>query len=196
MNRKRTVLASLATGVILAGFPLVAIARHSYIQEQDTHFTVEANISPRSDVENFDIWSDLNMLDLESLSGGNNFLRGQTVFVHMSKGPNNIAYPFAITADRPNVIDDAVFTIRGKVTGHQDAKLIIRYNFETFLPSEAIKNVVRSDPASPAKTILAINDKGAARLVSVEIGGNIYPYRKMELPSFESFSKQAVETAK
>jgi len=189
MNRKRTLFASVLTGVILAGFPLIAIARHSYVQDQDIHFEVNSTISPRSDVENFDIWSDINMLDLVKLSGSNAFLRGQTVFVHMSKGPNNIAYPFAVTSDRPETTDKTVFTIRGKVTGRDTTTLIVRYNFETFLPSKPIQKIVRAHPSNEAKTILAINDKGVARLVSVEINGKNYPYRKIDLSSFDGFTQ-------
>ncbi len=189
MNKRRTFFASLLTGVVLAGFPLIAIARHSYVQDQDIHFEVSSTISPRSDVENFDIWSDINMLDLAKLSGSNNFLRGQTVFVHMSKGPNNIAYPFAVTSNRPENTDKSVFTIRGKVTGRDQTTLIVRYNFETFLPSKPIQKVVRSDPSREAKAVLAINDKGLARLVSVEIEGKSYPYRKIDLPALDGLTQ-------
>lgn len=187
MNRKRTFAGLLVTGIILAGFPLGAIARHNYIQEQDIHFEVISAISPRAGVENFDIWSELNFLDLSELSGGDSFLRGQTVYVHMSKGPGKVAYPFAVTSAKPETNDKSVFAVKGKVTGRQNGSLQIRYNFETFLPPNDLKNIMLRDPNKPSTVILALNDQGVPRLVSIQVDGKSYPYRKMDVPSF-SFS--------
>lgn len=183
MNRKHTIGALLLTGVLLAGFPLGAIARHSYIQEQDVRFEVKSAISPRVGVENFEIWSEINFLNLTELSGGDNYLRGQTVFVHMSKGPGNVAYPFAVTSDRPITNDTSVFAIRGKVTGRENNFLQVRYNFETFLPPKEIRSIFRNNPNSPSTAMLAINDQGVARLVSVDVNGETYPYRKTDVPA-------------
>ena len=190
MNRVRTLSATLLTGILLAGFPLLAIARHSYIEDQDIRFSVPSNISPRADVENFDIWSDINKLDLGDLSGPDGFLRGQTIYVHFSMGPNTIAYPFAVTTQRPSNLDNKVFVIRGKVTGREDNSLIVRYNFETFLPSKTIKQLVHDAPSAPAMVELAVNDQGIARLLAVEIDGQKHPYRKIEVPeALEGFTQ-------
>lgn len=179
MTRQRALLSTILTGILLAGFPLMAIARHNYIQEKDVKFEVQTSITPRVNVENFDIWSDLNRLDLEDLTGNDNFLRGQTVFVHMSKGPNAIAYPFAVTSEKRQSEKD-VFSIKGKVTGRQDNMLLVRYNFETFLPSDALREVVYSTPTAKSSAVLALNDQGVPRLVSVTVDGKIYPYRRSE----------------
>lgn len=179
MTRRRTLISTILTGVLLAGFPLMAIARHNYIQEKDVKFEVQTSITPRVNVENFDIWSDINRLDLNELTGGDNYLRGQTVYVHMSKGPNAIAYPFAVTSEtRENEKD--VFSIKGKVTGRQENMLLVRYNFETFLPSDALRDVVYSTPNATSSAVLAINDQGVPRLVSVTVDGEVYPYRRSE----------------
>ncbi len=189
MNKKRTFGALILTGILLAGFPLGAIARHNYIQEQDVQIEVKSAISPRVGVENFEIWSEINFLNLEELSGGDNFLRGQTVYVHMSKGPSNVAYPFAVTSDRPITNDTSVFAIRGKVTGRENDSLQVRYNFETFLPSKDVKSIFRNNPNTPSTAMLAINDQGIARLVSVKVNGEIYPYRRMEVPALNGLSQ-------
>ena len=182
MSRMRTLSASFMTGIILAGFPLLAIARHSYIEDQDIRFSVPSNISPRADIENFDIWSDINKLDLDQLSGRDGFLRGQTIYVHFSKGPNTIAYPFAVTSQKPENLGQNVFVIRGKVTGRENNNLVIRYNFETFLPSKKVKQLIHETPSSTAMVELAVNDQGIARLFAIEIEGKKYPYRKIEVP--------------
>ena len=189
MNRRRTLITTIITGLVLAGFPLIAIARHSFIQDKDIHFSVQSSISPRADVENFDIWSDINMLDLKELSGSDRFLRGQSVFVHMSKGPGNIAYPFAVTSEQPKSLEDSVFTLKGKVTGRENNTLVVRYNFETFLPPKDLKKAVMSSPNTPAISVLAINDQGTPRLVSVELNGKTYPYRKMDAPELNGFTQ-------
>lgn len=189
MNKKRTFGALVLTGVLLAGFPLGAIARHNYIQEQDIQFEVPSAISPRIGVENFDIWSDINFLDLNELTGGDNFLRGQTVYVHLSKGPNKIAYPFAVTADRPETNDPNVFSIRGRVAGRQNNHLQVRYNFETFLPPEQVRSIFLSAPNTPSSVILAVNDQGVPRLVSIEIEDKSFPYRKMEVPALSGLTQ-------
>ncbi len=180
MTRKRTLISTLLTGILLAGFPLMAIARHNYIQEKDVKFKVQTSITPRVNVENFDIWSDINRLDLDEMTGGDSFLRGQTVYVHMSKGPEQIAYPFAVTADMPVSKEIDVFAIKGKVTGRQDNMLLVRYNFETFLPAENLREAVYTHPNAASSAILAINDDGIARLVSVEMDGITYPYRRID----------------
>lgn len=190
MSRRRTLGALLLTGILLAGFPLGAIARHNYIQDQDVHFEVISAISPRAGVENFDIWSEINFLDLNELTGGDSFLRGQTVYVHMSKGPGKVAYPFAVTSDKPETNDSSVFAVKGKVSGRQDNALQIRYNFETFLPPNDLKNLVMSNPNTPSTVILALNDQGMPRLVSIEIDGKSYPYRKMDVPSLSGFAQK------
>lgn len=155
----------------------MAIARHSYIQKSDIHFEFQSIISPRADVENFDIWSDLNMLDLNEMFGDNRFVRGQTVYVHMSKGPGNIAYPFAVTRYKPDSINRSIFMIKGKVSGIEAGQLLVRYNFEKFLPSSDLKSLVRTTRVQQGKTMIAINDQGVARLVSVSISGETYAYR-------------------
>jgi len=189
MTRQRTFWTTIITGLILAGFPLLAIARHSYIQDQDVHFEVQSSVSPRADVENFDIWSDINMLDLSELSGSDAFLRGQTVYVHMSKGPQRIAYPFAVTSEPPENPEASVFAIRGKVTGREGDTLIVRYNFETFLPPNDLRSVIRLAPNQPAKTVLAVNNQGMARLVSVEVDGKSYAYRKLSVPELNGLTQ-------
>jgi len=189
MNKKRTFGALFLTGILLAGFPLGAIARHNYIQEQDVKIEVKSAISPRAGAENFEIWSEINFLNLAELSGGDNFLRGQTVFVHMSKGPENVAYPFAVTTDRPVTNDTSVFAIRGKVTGRENDSLQVRYNFETFLPPKEIKSIFRSNPNKPSTAMLAINNQGVARLVSVQVDETVYPYRRMDVPALNGLSQ-------
>ncbi len=189
MNKKRTIGALFLTGILLAGFPLGAIARHNYIQEQDVKIEVKSAISPRVGAENFEIWSEINFLNLAELSGGDNFLRGQTVYVHMSKGPGNVSYPFAVTSDRPITNDNTVFAIRGKVTGRENDSLQVRYNFETFLPSTDVKSIFRKNPNAPSTAMLAINEQGVARLVSVQVDGKTYPYRRMEVPALNGLSQ-------
>ena len=189
MSRKRTFFSTVLTGVILAGFPLMAIARHNFIQDKDVKFEVQTSITPRVNVENFDIWSDINRLDLRELTGGNKFLRGQTIYVHMSKGPGTIAYPFAVTPEEPENIDKEVFFLKGRVTGRQDDMLLVRYNFETFLPTEELRDVVYSDPNAPSSAILAINDQGIPRLVSIKVEGKTYPYRRMDGFGFKGFTQ-------
>lgn len=189
MNKKRTIGALLLTGILLAGFPLGAIARHNYIQEQDVQFEVNSAISPRVGVENFDIWSEINFLDLTELTGGDSFLRGQTVYVHMSKGPGKVAYPFAVTSDRPETNDTSVFSIKGRVAGRQNDHLQVRYNFETFLPPETVRNIFLSDPNTPSSVVLAVNNQGVPRLVSVEIDQQSYPYRKMDVPALSGLTQ-------
>ncbi len=189
MNQKRTILGLLMTGILLAGFPLGAIARHNFIQEQDVRIEVMSAISPRVGAENFNIWSELNFLDLTELSGGDNFLRGQTVYIHMSKGPDEVAYPFAITSDKPVTNDSSVFSIKGKVTGREDNSLQVRYNFETFLPPKDLKKIIRQNPNTPSSVHLAINEQGVPRLVSIEVGGELFPYRKLEISSFKGNAK-------
>lgn len=189
MNRRRTIGALFLTGVILAGFPLGAIARHNYIQEKDVQFEVTSAISPRVGVENFDIWSEINFLDLSELTGGDNFLRGQTVYVHMSKGPEKIAYPFAVTAERPETNDPTVFSIKGRVAGRQNNHLQIRYNFETFLPPDSVRTIFLNDPNTPSSVVLAVNNQGVPRLVSVEIDQQSFPYRKMDVPALSGLTQ-------
>ena len=190
MTPYRPLMTTILTGIILGGFPLMAIARHSYIEEQDVRLIVPSNISPRADVENFDIWSDINRLDLDQLSGPDSFLRGQTIYVHFSRGPDKIAYPFAVTNQRPDSLEKNVFVVRGKVTGRDDSALIIRYNFETFLPSRDIKQLIMNNPSASVMVELAINDQGAARLTTIEIEGEEYPYRKIEVPAaLEGFTQ-------
>jgi len=183
MTRRQSLISTLLTGIILAGIPLMAMARHNYIHEKDVQIEILSAISPRAGAENFDIWSEINMLNLSELSGSDSFLRGQNVFVHMSKGPKKVAYPFAITGKMPEISDPDIFAIRGKVSGKEDNILFVRYNFETFLPPKDLKSVIRNAPNSPSQTTLAINDEGISRLVSVEINGEVYPYRKTVLPA-------------
>ncbi len=182
MTPRPSRIALIISLILMTGFPLAAIARHNHIQAQDIKFSVPISITPQVDTENFHIWSDINLLDLQELTGPDHFLRGQNVYVHMAMGPNSIAYPFAVTSTRPKTVGSQVFMIKGKVTGTEDQNLIVRYNFETFLPSHSVKSVVRENPGLPASARLAINERGQARLIGLKINGQDYAYRKAATP--------------
>lgn len=167
----------------------MAIARHNYIQDKDVKFTVQTSITPRVNVENFDIWSDINRLDLNDLTGGDSFLRGQTIYVHMSMSSENIAYPFAVTSEKPEANKKDIFAIKGTVTGRQNNQLLVRYNFETFLPSGDLRDIIYARPNVKSSAVLAINDQGIARLVSVNVDGEIYPYRRIEGFALDGFTQ-------
>jgi len=189
MNRQRTLYSTLLTGLLLAGIPLVALARHNYIKAQDVRLELNSSISLPAGAENSHIWSEINMLNLSTLAGSDNFLRGQSVYVHMSKGPEKIAYPFAVTNDKPETTDTNIFAIKGKVSGRENDALFVRYNFESFLPSAKLKSYIRNNPNALSKTLLAVNDQGIARLVSVEISGKRFPYRDADSVALLGFTQ-------
>ncbi len=186
---KTSPIGAILSGIVLAGLPLLAIARHRHIETQDVRFVVPATVMPRSDVENLDIWSEINSLDLSELSGTNMVQRGDVVYIHMAAGPDKIAYPFAITPYRPDSDGTTFFSIRGKVTDRQDDTIIVRYNFETFLPPQALKTVVRQRSDYKASVEVAVNQKAIGRLLAVEVDGVRYPYRMIENPLLKGFTQ-------
>jgi len=98
----------------------------------------------------------------------------------MAKGPDTIAYPFAITNNKPRNLEPRVFTIRGKITGVENNHAIIRYNFETILPSKKIRQRFKTIADTKSEARLAVNKQGVPRLVSLGIDGETFKYRRAE----------------
>lgn len=183
-NKSRGILLS---GLILAGFPLMAIAKHRHIETQDIRFEVPSVMETKAGAENVGLWSEINALDLNELSGTDNIKRWDTVYVHMATGPGLIAYPFGISKDRPVAHkDNRAFSIRGKVMKRDNKTITVRYNFETFLPSQNLKSIVTADHNDDLMVELAVNDQSVARLVALTVDGVRYPYKMIETPVLSS----------
>jgi len=187
---KSSLTGIIVSGILLAGLPFVAIAKHWHIEAKDVRFEIPTNISQKSSSENVDLWTEINTLDLSELTGSDHIRQWDNVYVHMAKGPDLIAYPFAITHEMPRVRRDGyAFSVKGTVTEREDKIIKLRYHFETFLPPRTARNLI-SNPGDADTTIeLAVNKQAVARLVSVNIDGVRYPYRVLEKPVLRGLSQ-------
>ena len=181
---KSSLSGMLISGILLAGLPFVAIAKHLHIEDQDIRFAVPSEITSSYSSENVDSATEINTLDLSELTGSDNLKVWDTVYIHMAPGPDLIAYPFAVTHEMPNTRRDPyAFSIRGTVTEREGDIIKMRYNFETFLPTQDLKPVLESGPRTQTAQIeLAVSPQAIARLVAVNIEGVRYPYRVIEKP--------------
>jgi hypothetical protein len=180
----------IISGVLLAGIPLLAIASHLHIESQDIRFEIPSALVPRANVDNIDIWSEINELDLSEMSGTDAISRWDDVYIHMATGPNLIAYPFAVTHDRPETHKDGyAFSIRATVIDKADKIITLRYNFESFLPTRELRPRLQTELSTRANIELAVNKHGVARLVAIKLDGLRYPYRVMDSPVFEKSFK-------
>lgn len=173
----------IVSGMLLAGLPFVAIAKHWHIEAKDVRFEVPSSVSTKFSSENVDLWTEINTLDISELTGTDHVRQWDTIYVHMAKGPDLIAYPFAITHEMPRAKRDGyAFSVRGTVTEREGTTIKLKYHFETFLPPRQVRNLI-TDPDNTNTTIeLAVNKQAVARLVSVNINGVRYPYRVLEKP--------------
>lgn len=180
----------IISGLILAGLPFLAIAQHWHVQASDARFTVPAKLSVHSYTENVDIYSEINRLDLDELSGTDNIRERDTVFVHMASGPGTIAYPFGISKSRARTrTEEHAFSVRGTVMARKGKIIDVKYNFETFLPTREMKAVISRSPSRYVNIELAANQQSVTRLVAVQIDGMRYPYRVIEKPVLKGLTQ-------
>ena len=159
------------------------IAKHWHIENRAPRFVLSSMITPVPNAENMEIMTEINILDLDDLAGTDQIRSRDTVFVHMAMGPENIAYPFAITRDKPHAkSDNYAFYIKGQVVDVDSKIATIRYNFETFLPSRQLGERIGQTRNPDVQIELAVNDQAVARLVAVQVDGTKYPYRVIERP--------------
>ena len=151
---------------------------------------VSSDLTARQDIENVDIKSEINTLDLSELTGTNNLQVRDTVYIHMAMGPGKIAYPFGVSRERPKTRKNTyAFAIRGTVTQRDGDQVTLRYNFEKFLPTHEMKPLVHTGTNPGTEVEIAINRKAVARLVAVKIDGVRYPYRVIEKPVLKGFTQ-------
>lgn len=188
---KSSVSGMILSGVLLAGLPFLAIAKHWHIESNDVRFEVPSTLFSSFDTENVDSLSEINTLDLSELTGTDNLRVWDTAYLHMAPGPDLIAYPFAITHEMPNTHRDPyAFSIRGTVVEREGDIIRMRYNFETFLPTHDLKPVIEMGAREQGATIeLAVNQQAVARLVAVNIEGVRYPYRVIEKPVLKGLTQ-------
>ncbi len=180
----------IISGFILAGLPFAAIAQHWHVASKDVLFAVASDLSAQQNIENVDIQSEINTLDLSELTGVNNIHAWDTVFVHMATGPGKIAYPFGLSREKPVMnTSEHAFAVRGTVTAREGDIITLRYNFETFLPTQEMRPLVANGLKPGAEVELAVNRKAVARLVAVKIDGVRYPYRVIEKPVLKGFTQ-------
>lgn len=186
--RRPSKIGMIFCGLILSGLPLLAVARHSHVENNQVNFSVPATISSRADSTQVSIWSDINVLNLSNLSGSDRIRRGETIYVSLAQGPNNIAYPFAVTHDkaRTSIIDTA-FTIKGTVTEVDNNRLIIRYSFESFIPVGDLAKRLNQHPIIDATLDLSVNNQSVPRMTSITIDDEIYAQRVMDAPLLKGF---------
>lgn len=187
---KSSLTGIIISGILLAGLPFVAIAKHWHIEAQDVRFEILTDISYKSGSENVDLWTEINTLDLSELTGADNLRQWDSVYVHMAKGPDLIAYPFGVTHEMPRVRRDGyAFSIKGTITEREGDTIKLRYHFETFLPPRPVRNLIADPDHAGTKIELAVNKQAVARLVSVNIDGVRYPYRVLEKPVLRTTSQ-------
>ena len=180
----------MIAGLILAGLPFVAIAQHWHITSKDARFEVLTELSVKPDAANVEITSEITQLNLSELTGTNNIKRWDTVYVHMASGPGLIAYPFGISKDRPRGRRDKhAFSLRAFVTEREDDLITLKYSFDTFLPSQDMKPLLRGATYPQTRVEVAVNSQSVARLVAVELDGVRYPYRVIEKPVLKGFTR-------
>ena len=180
---KSSLTGVLVSGMLLAGLPFMAIAKHWHIEAKDVRFEIPTSVTTKFNSENVDLWTEINTLDIAELSGADHIKQWDTIYVHMAKGPDLIAYPFAVTHEMPRTIRDGyAFSVKGTVTEREGSIITLKYHFESFLPPRQVRHLI-TDPDTPNTTIeLAVNKQAVARLVSVNINGVRYPYRVLEKP--------------
>ena len=167
-------------GLIMGVMPFIAIANHLYIQSQDEKFEIIAQFSMRAGTDLYEITSELNHLSLSELSGADEFKRGETVFVHMAKGPEAIAYPFALTTHSAKAFDENAFTLKAVIVEADTETVNLRYNFEKFLPSRDLKQRLSQKISLPTKIELAVNSHSVPRLSAVIVDGQKFAHQVID----------------
>ena len=183
MTLKISIWRTLVCGAILSAMPLAAIARHLHIENSDDRLILEAKLLPITASGNYSVETILHSLDLTELNGPDRFKTGDEVYVHMARGPGKIAYPFAVTAQKPGADNtNTAFAIRGFVAQQIEDKLSVRYRFENFIPNGNLKANLAQRITTSATLELNVNDNATARIMSLEIDGKSYTHRVIENP--------------
>jgi len=175
----------------MAGTPLVAIARHFHVQPTDFRFHVPANISQTLGEDRISIKTPIHILDMSTLTGVDDVSPDDIVYVHMAKGPDFLAYPFALTRSRPSTTDSPeMFSVRAQVVKMDQNNVSLRYTFDTISLTSALDEALIRNADISVKAEITVRPNASPLLTAIIIGEDRYSQRVIVKPELKAFTQR------
>ncbi len=185
----------ILTGAILTGLPLAAIARHIHNEVTDIRIELPVEIMTELGSERLLLKSSISTLNLKDINGADRVDVGDSIFVHMARGPDKLAYPFAVTRNSPTAENRSfVFSIKGQIS-YANADLVkVSYPFENFVARPALIDRLNDGPAKQSSIELIVKPNRVARLAAVKIEDQRYDHPVIEKPELFGFTHLGAKT--
>ena len=181
-------------GLILAGMPLVAIARHLHVHDSNLRIQVPLEISQTLGSNQIVLQTPLHAIDIDQITGVDEVTPGDTVYVHMARGPDRIAYPFALTRTPPDQNkSDHFFALRGWVRGINNSQITLGYRFDTASLSTELDQALSAQPDAQLSAEIAIKDKGTSLLTAIYVGEERIAQRVIENPELKALTQRGAK---
>ncbi len=191
MSRSAPLFGFLLSGLVLSALPLVAVARHVHIDAQTQYLTLPVKVQYDEKTNRADISLEFENLNLDEMNGADAFLVGQTIYVHLARGPETVAYPFAVTAQQPRFNPEAQsLALLGTVKETKPDEVSIAFRFQSLHPTSEFRPILRRAAGGSTAVELAINKRAQARIHGLDVDGEYYPYRVIEKPELEGWTQK------
>ena len=193
----------IMAGLLILLVPFFAIAYQSYRINYGITMRLPVKISYSEHKSALNIFpqiklsTPLNTISTANVAGQNVFLAEDNVFVFLSPGPDNIWYPYAVSKRPPEQgcqVDECL-VLSGEIAEAQSGTIQIHYQFEDFVPSDQILQMIRYKMPRHSEITLVIGKDGRAAVRSLHLDGQTLNQRKMDMPALFGFIQSIASKA-
>jgi len=133
----------------------------------------------------------IHILDMSTLTGVDDVNPDDLVYVHMAKGPEYLAYPFALTRSRPSQNNASeMFSVRAQVVEIDQNDVTLRYSFDTAALSKTLDDALNRNTNKSVKAEIAVRPNAAPLLTAIIIGEDRFSQRVILKPELKAFTQR------
>lgn len=161
----------LAAALVLF-FPVIAMASQYYRLNTGTQLTLPVQsieLDQKGLVPKYQLMTPLNWISTTHVSGENDFIPKDTVYVFMSPGPHSVWYPYAISKRLPDAgctLDTCLF-LKGQISVIARDSLGVSYDFETM--AQRVGVTLSTDVHPNSEIDIQIDGAGNATLKTLRL---------------------------